>query len=292
MKFGTIIGFFPKPLKSIVAYMLSNLPSQVQQEVEFIRPMVEERFAKLEEFGEDWDMPNDMLTWLMGEAKGSERSVEGLARRLLVVNFAAIHTTSQTLTQVLYRLLSHPEYIEPLRQEVEAVVAEEGWTKAGMDKMHKIDSFLRETQRIDGLGNIVMVRLVLRPFTFSNGVTIPAGNLVSIPSRAAHADEKIFENPNEFDGFRFAKLRKSEGGDIAGSRCQAVSVSSENLTFGLGRHACPGRFFAVNEAKLLLAHLVVTYDMKFEEGKGAPPTRCIATLRIPKTTGVMFKIRQ
>jgi len=157
----------------------------------------------------------------------------------------------------LYRLLSHPEYIEPLRQEVEAVVAEEGWTKAGMDKMHKIDSFLRETQRIDGLSNsslasfrivpitnhsypfspVVMVRLVLRPFTFSNGVTIPAGNLVSIPSRAAHADERIFENPNEFDGFRFANLRKSEGGDITGSRCQAVSVSSENLTFGLGRHA-------------------------------------------------------
>ena len=37
--------------------MLSNLPSQVRQEVEFIRPMVEERFAKLEEFGEDWDVP-------------------------------------------------------------------------------------------------------------------------------------------------------------------------------------------------------------------------------------------
>ena len=55
----------------------------------------------------------------------------------------------QMLTQTLYRLLAHPEYIEPLRQEVEAVVAEEGWTKAGMDKMHKIDSFVREFQRID-----------------------------------------------------------------------------------------------------------------------------------------------
>jgi cytochrome P450 len=55
----------------------------------------------------------------------------------------------QTCTQTLYRLLAHPEYIELLRQEVEAVVAQEGWTKAGMDKMHKIDSFIRETQRID-----------------------------------------------------------------------------------------------------------------------------------------------
>jgi hypothetical protein len=35
--------------------MLSNLPSQIQQEIEFIRPMVEERFAKMEEYGEDWD---------------------------------------------------------------------------------------------------------------------------------------------------------------------------------------------------------------------------------------------
>ena len=35
-----------------------------------------------------------MLMWLMNEAKGAERSVEGFARRLLIVNFAAIFTTS------------------------------------------------------------------------------------------------------------------------------------------------------------------------------------------------------
>ncbi len=52
---------------------------------------------------------------------------------------------------VLYRLLSNPEYVEPLRNDVETAVAEEGWTKAGRDKMHKIDSFLRETQRLDNL---------------------------------------------------------------------------------------------------------------------------------------------
>ena len=42
---------------SIVARMLSNLPSQIQQEIEFIRPMVEERFAKMDEFGDEWDKP-------------------------------------------------------------------------------------------------------------------------------------------------------------------------------------------------------------------------------------------
>jgi hypothetical protein len=51
----------------------------------------------------------------------------------------------------LYRLLSHPEYVEPLREEVDAVVSKEGWTKGAIDKMHKIDSFFRETQRCDGI---------------------------------------------------------------------------------------------------------------------------------------------
>ena len=35
-----------------------------------------------------------MLMWLMDEAKGVERSAEGLARRLLTVNLASIHSTS------------------------------------------------------------------------------------------------------------------------------------------------------------------------------------------------------
>jgi ATP phosphoribosyltransferase regulatory subunit HisZ len=97
----------------VVARMISNLPSQFRQQEELIRPIVEERFAKMEEFGENWDdkpvrrstsldirviinaeKQNDMLMWLMSEAKGAERSVEGFARRLLIINFAAIFTTS------------------------------------------------------------------------------------------------------------------------------------------------------------------------------------------------------
>jgi hypothetical protein len=45
----------------------------------------------------------------------------------------------------------NPEYVEPIRKEVDAVITKEGWTKAAIDKMHKVDSFIRETQRLDGL---------------------------------------------------------------------------------------------------------------------------------------------
>ena len=58
----------------------------------------------------------------------------------------------QSSTNAFYYLLSHPEYIEPLRHDVETAVAEEGWTKAGMGKMLKLDSFFRESQRISGPG--------------------------------------------------------------------------------------------------------------------------------------------
>ncbi|KAF8271099.1 cytochrome P450 [Lactarius quietus] len=291
VKAATTLRMFPKPLKPIVARMISKFPSQIRQEEEFIRPIVEERFAKMEEFGENWDdKPNDMLMWLMSEAKGRERSLEGLARRLLSINFAAIHTTSLSTTTALYYLLSNPEYIEPLRRDVETAVAEEGWTKAAMDKMHKIDSFLRESQRISGPGVLGTVRIALRPFTFSNGITVPAGTLVATPSTAIHMDGEIYPNPEKFDGFRFAKLREREG--AAGTGQQAASTSAEYLTFGYGRHACPGRFFAVNEVKALLAHIIVTYDIKLEAGKPTPCTRLAYTRRIPDKANVMFRKRQ
>ena len=83
---------------------------------------------------------------------------------------------------------------------------------------------------------VVMIRRVLRPFTFSNGVTIPAGTLIAVPTTASHTDEGIYENANEFDGFRFAKLRESEGNAVRGGH-QVISTSVGNLPFGLGRHA-------------------------------------------------------
>ena len=43
-----------------------------------------------------------------------------------------------------------PEFIQPLREEVEPIVKEQGWTKASIFNMRKLDSFLREAQRISG----------------------------------------------------------------------------------------------------------------------------------------------
>ncbi len=39
-----------------------------------------------------------------------------------------------------------------MREEVEAAIREDGWTKSAIDKLRKVDSFLRESQRMHGSG--------------------------------------------------------------------------------------------------------------------------------------------
>jgi cytochrome P450 len=81
-----------------------------------------------------------------------------------------------------------------------------------------------------------MNHLAVRPFTFSNGVTIPAGTLVAAPMSAIHMDEEVYSNAQNFDGFRFSKLSGLDG-DATETKYQAVTTSSEYLSFGYGRHA-------------------------------------------------------
>ena len=39
-----------------------------------------------------------------------------------------------------------------MREEIQTVVEEEGWTKAALTRMRKVDSFIRESQRLTGVG--------------------------------------------------------------------------------------------------------------------------------------------
>ncbi|PBK67926.1 cytochrome P450, partial [Armillaria solidipes] len=47
-----------------------------------------------------------------------------------------------------------------------------------------------------------------------------------------------------------------------------TSTAGEYLTFSSGKHVCPGRFFAMLEIKMMLAVLIMKYDICLpEEGK-------------------------
>jgi len=54
----------------------------------------------------------------------------------------------------------------------------------------------------------------------------------------------------------------------------------------------PGRYLAAIEMKALLAHIVMTYDVKFEEGKGVPCEHQLGRFRFPGSANMLFRKRQ
>jgi len=291
VKGAMTLGLFPFSLRPFAARWLTNVPHMIERGRKHLEPIILERFKRIEEDGPDYEgKPNDLLSWLMDEASGEDRSVHDLVLRILTVNFAAIHTSSMSFTNALFRLAANPEFLIPMREEVEKIVEEEGWTKQAMQKMRLVDSFLKESQRFYGLGAISITRKALVDFTFSDGTYIPSGSFVSAAATPTHHDDKFYENPEIFNPWRFAELRSEEG---EGVKHQMVTTSTEYVAFGHGRHACPGRFFAANELKAMLAHVVVTYDVKMEKEGVVPSPMFFATSLIPDPKAeVMFRKRQ
>ncbi|KZV74005.1 cytochrome P450 [Peniophora sp. CONT] len=285
-----ILRLFPEFLKPIAGRLFTNVPASHKRGFALMKPLIEERMHLMATYGDKWeDRPNDFLQWLMDHEEGQKQNPQDYCRRLMSTNFAAIHTSSLNMTQALYHLAGHPEWQKELRDEVEEVVRAEGWSKAAMGKMRKIDSFFREQQRYAGLGVLAMSRYALQPFTFSNGVHVPKGTFIACAQYDTHHDEENYANPDVFDPIRFASMREGEG---EGTKHQMVATSTEFINFGHGRHACPGRFFAANELKCLLAHIVIDYDVAFEdESVGYPPNKCINGNFVPADIDIMFRKR-
>lgn len=94
----------------------------------------------------------DLLYWMAEQAKDEEQDLKFLAGILLKVSFAAIHTSAAAPAQLLYDLCEHPEFIEPLREEVNNVIGHDGLIdKSGFMQMVKMDSFMKESQRFNPL---------------------------------------------------------------------------------------------------------------------------------------------
>nr|BEI74071.1 cytochrome P450 monooxygenase [Trametes versicolor] len=291
VKDRAIINMFPELLKPIVGRVVGNATRNVRRAVPYVAPLVEERRRLMEEYGEDWsEKPNDMLQWIMDEAASRDPSVKAIAERLLMVNFAAIHTSSNTITHALYHLAEMPETLQPLREEIEPLVKEEGWTKAAMGKMWRLDSFLRESQRYNGINIVSLTRMADKDITLSDGTFLPKGTLVAVPAYSTHRDDAVYADALVFDPFRFSRMRAREG---ESTKHQFVNTSVEYVPFGHGKHACPGRFFAANELKAMLAYIVLNYDVKLPGDGKRPLNMYWGPTVLPAPAGkVLFRKRQ
>lgn len=96
---------------------------------------------------------------------------------------------------------------------------------------------------------------------------------MQIPAGVMAFDEDLFPNAKIFDSLRFFKLQQAKDKETSHSEAvkrvasnQLVGVDPTNLIWGYGRDTCPGRFFAANEMKMILAVILLHYEVKNPPG--------------------------
>ncbi|KAG6917813.1 hypothetical protein DXG01_000873 [Tephrocybe rancida] len=241
---SSVLGGKKEPLKHIVPF-LQRLRATDDGLKEADEPLVAQFLLRA-------SLPNEPL--------------EGVATRLLNINFGSIHTSSIFITQTLFELalLTRAE-LDSIREEVlEALNSEGDWTKVALLKFKKLDSALREVGRYYGLMHFALPRITVLGHDLPDGTRIPPGHRLAIDIKAIHYNAEVYPDPDRCDLFRFSKLRDDAEGTT--SKYGFATPDNNYLPFGAGRHACAGRFFAAMELKIMLAHILLKYDISFPPG--------------------------
>lgn len=207
--------------------------------------------------------------------------------RVLLLNFVSIHTTSFAISHILMDLAANAtEYIDELREEIVAGLNKHNhdWSKQTLLDMPKLDSVFRESQRMNSIVTVASPK----PVCNKDGVTTPSGlhleygSYIGILSYPILYDPNIYPEPEKFHPFRFAQAR-AEAGDqgliLEKARQGWTSVTKTYTAFGTGMHACPGRFFAANLLKVMLAYLLLHYDL--EKLPSRPPNSTFSVSMFP-----------
>ena len=99
-----------------------------------------------------------------------------------------------------------------------------------------------------------------------DGFVIKKGTRVRMNGRRAMLDAAAYPEPLRWDPYRFVRMRAAADAEQQRT-AHLVSASPQHVGFGHGVHLCPGRFFAANEIKIALAHLLLKYDWKLAAGQ-------------------------
>ncbi|KAL8887621.1 MAG: hypothetical protein Q9215_004842 [Flavoplaca cf. flavocitrina] len=175
----------------------------------------------------------------------------------------------------IFRLCQHPDYTQPLINEVEAMLKLPPTDH--YNNLPLLESFLRETARHDPLDSLSVQRKVLKDFTFADGTHVPAGNVICVPQQAVMRDSKYYDRPDDFLPFRFAK----ECGVGNDATQKFTDLKPHFYLWGATAKPCPGRWYASAVMQQFFVHLLTKYNFKLENPK-ADLTYTYTTIVFPR----------
>ncbi|XP_052023958.1 cytochrome P450 3A11 [Apodemus sylvaticus] len=167
----------------------------------------------------------------------------------IIFIFAGYETTSSTLSFALYALATHPDIQKKLQEEIDRALPNKAPpTYDIVMEMEYLDMVLSETLRLYPIAN--RLERVSKKDVEINGVFIPKGSLVMIPSYALQHDPQHWPQPEEFRPERFSKENKGSIDPYL------------YLPFGNGPRNCIGMRFALMNMKLALTKVLQNFSFQ------------------------------
>ncbi|KAI8061955.1 cytochrome P450 [Thamnidium elegans] len=263
----------PKFLHKLVLPYVQSAKKHQDVMAKYIAPVIIQRREKMrlaEEAGEAHGMEENFLQGLVEYTDTDENGnpihfneIE-LAHAVLMVAFASVHTTSMNLSFSLYWLLARPDLMARLLQEIEEVCPGSApITHAELGQMKFLNNFMREVLR-QGSDRLANGKKAMHDYTFANGYQVPKGRIVESSLRQLNFGNNVIRS--EVDDM---------DPDMSLNRI-STTPARDFVSFGMGKHLCPGRFFAVQEIQMSLVYLLKNFEIKTASGKRPEPVTRIA----------------
>lgn len=196
----------------------------------------------------------DILDSLISESYRlgpAHHNIHEIIMRVLMLSWAALHTTSGALANALFNLAAvdqntGQDYRTILENELQAVFSEGSklpvmkprWTKITLSRVVGMASFLKETLRIHMVGAGQHCRRVVKEggHTFSNRLYVPAGVCICVSGIIIHSDPENYPNPKVFDGLRFGGPYERSREEMNDSDVKLTMPTKNFVVFGGGHH--------------------------------------------------------
>jgi cytochrome P450 len=191
----------------------------------------------------------------------SEREIEDNVSMFLG---AGSDTVAGALTWSLYLLSQSPEFRDLLEQEIDDVVADRPMTIELVERLPFTRAVIEEAMRLYPPAPLLS-RAALRDDALC-GRAVPAGSVVMVAPWLVHRHRLLWDDPLVFDPRRFLPPRREQ--------IRRFSY----LPFGAGPRICIGMNFAMQEAVVVLAHLLRSLRFTLAPGASVRVFQCV-TLR-------------
>ncbi|XP_057787540.1 abscisic acid 8'-hydroxylase 4 [Salvia miltiorrhiza] len=190
-------------------------------------------------------LENDLLGHLLNfkNEKGETLSDDQIADNIIGILFAAQDTTASALTWIVKYLTDHPKLLQAVKSEHKPIYLENKKGNKGLTWTQTRSMPLTYKVILESLRMASIVSFTFREAVADvvyNGYLIPKGWKVMPLFRNIHHNPEFFNEPQNFDPYRF----------------EVAPKPNTFLPFGTGAHSCPGNELAKLEILILVHHLV------------------------------------